>query len=191
MFVRSRIDKPLIFRKGGKAWTLKPHAVTLINDPTVTAKEIKGCYGSRVEVISEEGAYTAPRETRQVPKNVVKSKVEVKPVPKPKKVDEASLDALLEEVNKELGELKVDDKRLDTTKDGGLSKEAPAGNTNDAPTEGKDSESNLVSPNAIGGTKAEAKKEEKKTKPARARRTTSNKAKTKRVSSKKATKKQA
>lgn len=163
MFVRSRIDKPLIFRKGGRAWTLKPHAVTLINDPTVTAKEIKGCYGSRVEVISEEGTYTAPREARQVPKNVVKSKVEVKPVPKPKKVDETSLDALLEEVNKELGELKVDNKRLDTTKDDGLSKEAPVGDTNDTPAEGKDAEVSKANAPVARNTKAKSTKTKAKT----------------------------
>lgn len=139
MFVRSRIDKPLIFRKGGRAWTLKPHAVTLINDPTVTAKEIKGCYGSRVEVISEEGTYVAPKETRQVPKNVVKSKVDVKPVSKSKKVDEATLDNILDQVNKELGELKVGDKKVDVLKNNRPSTETSVRNNDGSKSKNEDS----------------------------------------------------
>lgn len=197
MFVRSRMDKPVVFRKGGKSWTLAPHSVTLINDPTVTAKELKCYYGSKIDVISNEGIYEDSRG-RQPIKNVVKSRVETstKNVEKPAKktelpkVDEKSLDDILDQVNKELEELD-DNKKVDTTKDAGSSEVKPVEPANDTKPEDKDSENNLVPPNTNGDIKTEAKKEEKKAKSTRARRTTSNKAKTKRATSKKTTKKQA
>ena len=196
MFVRSRMDKPVIFRKGGKSWILAPHSVTLINDPTVTAKELKCYYGSKIDVISNEGIYEGSAAGRQSIKNVVKSKTETtlksidKPVKKVElnKVNEKSLDDILDQVNKELKDLD-DNKEVDTTKDAGSSKVKPVEPVDGTKSEDKDSEDNLVPSNAAGNNKTEAKKEEKKTKPARARRTTSNKAKTKRAISKKATKK--
>ena len=196
MFVRSRMDKPVTFRKGGKSWILAPHSVTLIDDPTVTAKELKCYYGSKIDVISNEGIYEGSAAGRQPIKSVVKSKVEttLKNVEKSAKkvelhkVDEKSLDDILDQVNKELKDLD-DDKKVDTAKGNKPIEVKPVEPINDAKPKDKDSEDNLVPSNAAGNTKTEAKKEEKKTKPARARRTTSNKAKTKRVSSKKTTKK--
>lgn len=196
MFVRSRMDKPVTFRKGGKSWILAPHSVTLIDDPTVTAKELKCYYGSKIDVISNEGIYEGSAAGRQPIKSVVKSKVETtlksaeKPVKKVElhKVDEKSLDDILDQVNKELKDLD-DNKKVDTTKGSKSVEVKSVEPANDTKLKDKDSEDSLVPSNAAGNSKAEAKKEEKKTKPARARRTTSNKAKTKRATSKKTTKK--
>ena len=100
MFVKSRVSKPMTYRKGGKSWTLKPLSITLIDDPTVTAKEIKGCYGSRVEVIADDNAYT-PIEVAPTPK---KEDAVVTPEKKVKNAtNEKSLDDILSEVTKELG----------------------------------------------------------------------------------------
>ena len=196
MFVRSRMDKPVTFRKGGKSWILAPHSVTLINDPTVTAKELKCYYGSKIDVISNEGIYEGSTAGRQPIKSVVKSKVETtlknveKPVKKVElhKVDEKSLDDILDQVNKELKDLD-DSKEVDTTKGSKPIEVKPVEPVNDVKLKDKDSKDNLAPSNTAGNGKAEAKKAEKKTKPARARRTASNKAKTKKISSKKATKK--
>lgn len=184
MFVRSRMDKPVTFRKGGKSWTIKPHSVTLIDDPTVTAKELKGCYGARIDIISDEGTFKGSSEGRQPIKNVIKSKVE-KPIVK--KVNEKSLDDILAQVNKELGAID-DDKKVDT----------PAVNKPKEPTiidgadvtvpKSKDTIVDNVHTESTGNN-TKANKEEKKTKPTRTRRTTSNKAKVKRTTSKKTTKK--
>ena len=115
MFVRSRVSKPLVYRKGGRSWIINPNSVTLIDDPTITAKEIKGCYGSRVDVIADEGAYIGSFESRQSIKNVLKSKVEepVKKFETPKKAGEESLDDILDQVNKELGELTKNEEKSD------------------------------------------------------------------------------
>ena len=196
MFVRSRMDKPVTFRKGGKSWILAPHSVTLIDDPTVTAKELKCYYGSKIDVISNEGIYEGSEVGRQPIKSVVKSKTETtlknveKPVKKVEihKVDEKSLDDILDQVNKELKDLD-DNKEVDTAKGSKPIEVKPVEPANDTKPKDKDSEDNLAPSNAAGNTKAEAKKEEKKTKPARARRTTSNKTKAKRATSKKTTKK--
>lgn len=159
MFVRSRIDKPLTFRKGGRAWTIKPHSVTLIDDPTVTAREIKGCYGSRVDVISDEGTYSSSQEGRQTAKHVIKYKGEqvkkvesVKKIEKPKKLDEKSLDDILAQVNKELGEIKVDHKKVDTQENAkSSSKEIPAGVSNGNLSKSKNSENVEDCTNPTGG----------------------------------------
>ena len=195
MFVRSRMDKPVTFRKGGKSWILAPHSVTLINDPTVTAKELKCYYGSKIDVIYNEETYEGSAEGRQPIKNVVKSKeTTLKSVEKPvkkvelHKVDEKSLDDILNQVNKELKDLD-DNKKVDTTKGSKPIEVKPVEPVNDTKLKDKDSEDNLVPSNADGNDKAEAKKEEKKAKPSRTRRTTSNKTKTKRAASKKAAKK--
>ena len=158
MFVRSRVDKPLIFRKGGKSWTLKPHAVTLISDPTVTARELKGCYGSRIDVISDEGVFDGSKEGRQPVKNAVKySKVE-KPTVKEeviKKPIDKTLDDILEEVNKELAD---DSEKVDTEKNTEHGAVKLGGTANDAASKCKDPE---ISENNIGddgGTSKTSKK---------------------------------
>ena len=133
MFVRSRMSGPVIYRKCGKSWTIKPYSVTLIDDPRVSARELKMYYGSKIEIISDE----VTQETRQPEKDVVKSKVEVKP----RRVDESSLDALLDEVNKELGEMKVDTKRPLPDKDNKPSADVKSTGISDGGvSEGKDTE---------------------------------------------------
>ena len=189
MFVRSRMDKPMTFRKGGKSWVIKPHSMTLIDDPAVTAKEIKGCYGSRVEVISDETS-RGGHEGGQIVKNVVKSKIEKSIIKKvePKKIDEKSLDDILAQVNKELEEID-DNKKVDTTENNKSDKpEVIVKRDNDDKLKVEDSDVDKA-PSKDSGDEPGDNKEKKETKPARARRTSSNKGAAKRVSRKKATKK--
>ena len=182
MFVRSRVDKPMVFRKNGKSWTLNPYAVTLIDDSAVTAKELKGCYGSRIEIISNEESYKGSQEGRQPIKNVLKYKQEphkkytvlesskevIKKALDSKK-SAKSLDDILAEVNKELDS---DSKKMDTTKNGKVSEAKPAGTSNDADINNKYAETNKASI-SNGGDNGETKTEEK---PKRTRRVSTNKA---------------
>lgn len=177
MFVRSRVSKPLVYRKGGRSWTINPNSVTLIDDPTVTAKEIKGCYGSRVDVIADEGAYIGSFESRQAVKGTLKSKVEepVKESGNSKKAGEESLNDILDQVNKELGELtkseeksdegepEGDNSEGDSTEDKeGASNEDNSGDSNDSIFEGEDTEGDEVPDNASEGDSEEKKKSVKK-----------------------------
>lgn len=190
MFVRSRMSKQVIYRKGGKAWVIKPHSVTLINDPSITARELKMYYGSKIDIISDEGAFKGSTEGRQPIKNVVKSKVE-KPIVKkvePKKIDEKSLDDILAQVNKELKEID-DNKKVDTAKNNEPEQETSVGSACDNVPENKDTVDDKV-PAGDAGDNTETNKEKVQTKSTRTRRTSSAKGTTKRVSRKKATKKQ-
>ena len=189
MFVKSRMDKQVVYRKGGKSWVIKPHSVTLINDPTVTAQELKMCYGSRIDIISDEGTFKGSTEGRQPIKNVVKSKVE-KPVVKkvePKKIDEKSLDDILAQVNKELKEID-DNKKVDTAKNNEPKQETLVGTIHDNVPENKDTTDDKV-PAGDAGDNTETSKEKAQTKSTRTRRASSAKGTSKRVSRKKATKK--
>ena len=185
MFVRSRVDKPMVFRKNGKSWTLKPYTVILIDDPTVTAKELKGCYGSRIEIIGNEESYKGSQEGRQPIKHVLKYKQEPhkkytvlessKEVIKKaleKNKSEQVLDDILAEVNKELDS---DNKKVDTTKDGKAREVKPAGTPNDIDLNNKHAEASKAD-TSDGGNNGETKMEEK---PKRTRRASANKATTK------------
>ena len=152
MFVRSRIDKPITYRKNGKCWTLKPHAVTLISDPTVTAKELKGCYGSRIDIISEEGIFTSPKEGRQPEKNVVKSSS--------KPVNSKVLDDILDEVIKELDN---DNKKVDNESGNKPVGDESVGNDDDSVSKLGDSETTKEG--------SEAPKPDRKTKTQKAKST--------------------
>lgn len=181
MFVRSRVDKPLTFRKNGKCWTLNPHSVTLIDDSSVTAAELKGCYGSRIEIISNEENYKGSQEGRQSIKNVLKYKQEphkkytvlesskevIKKALDSKK-SAKSLDDILAEVNKELDN---DSKKMDTTKNGKVSEAKPVGTPNDTNINNRHAEANKAG--TSNGGDGETKTEEK---PKRTRRVSTNKA---------------
>jgi hypothetical protein len=48
MFVRSLMDRDVVYRKGGFDWVIKAGTVTYVDENKVSAKEIKGLYGSRI-----------------------------------------------------------------------------------------------------------------------------------------------
>lgn len=181
MFVRSRIDKPLTFRKGGKSWILKPHAVTLIDDPTVTARELKGCYGSRIDVITDDGAYEGSKEGRQPIKKVLQYKQEP---PKKSTVLESSketvkkalenkrtektLDDILAEVNEEL---ENDSKKMDTKENVKPNEVKSNGTSDDAVPNNKPTKA----PKADTSSDGDTEKTKVDAKPKRTRRAPSNK----------------
>lgn len=175
MFVRSRIDKPLIFRKNGKSWTLKPHSVTLINDPSVTARELKGCYGSRIDVITDEETYRDSSKGRQPIKKVVKSKVE-EPISKSSRKEDKTLDDILEEVNKEL---EIDHKKVENSKGNKPKEDEPIRVVDDVVPENKDTEANKPAPKVAPETKKTTKSKSTRTrrtsKTSRAKKVTKNK----------------
>lgn len=188
MFVRSRIDKPLVFRKNGKSWTLKPHSITLIDDPTVTAQELKGCYGSRVDVISGDGEYHAHEGGRQIHKSSVQSKIE----PKKSQIEEnkvKSLDDILEEVNQELDK-SDDSKEMDNIENNRTDSDALVEGTNDniPEAEGPGTANVDVQKDGTAGAE-EQKKTEKKPVNRTAKKVTKKSTKKPAKSTKKATKK--
>ena len=185
MFVRSRVDKPMVFRKNGKSWTLKPYAVTLIDDPVVTAKELKGCYGSRIEIISNEESYKGSQEGRQPIKNVLKykqgphkkytvlesSKEVIKKALDSKK-SAKSLDDILDEVNEELDS---DSKKMDTKENIKPNEVKSNRTSNDVVSNNKHPEA----PATATSNDGDAEETKKEAKPKRTRRTSVNKATTK------------
>lgn len=97
MFVRSRMSTPVVYRKGGYSWTINPSTTTYIDETKVTAKELKACYGDRIDVMSLDNEYVAPVIEAPEP---VKEK-EVKTEPFTEKLDEQLIDNILEEIEAE------------------------------------------------------------------------------------------
>ena len=54
MFIRSRMEKDVTYRRKGHVWLIKANSVTFIDENKVTANELKSLYGSRIEVISRD-----------------------------------------------------------------------------------------------------------------------------------------
>ena len=54
MFVRSRLEKDIVYRKKGKNWTIKAGTVTYIDEAQVTAQELRKLYSTRIEIMSRE-----------------------------------------------------------------------------------------------------------------------------------------
>ena len=99
MFVRSRVSKELRYYKSQGCIVLKPNTITLIEDPTVTAKELKDCYGDRIEIISNEVIKKVPNA--KAPKVVLKDR-------ESDFTDEALLN-ILKEVEAEVGNTKIEE----------------------------------------------------------------------------------
>ena len=54
MFVRSNMEIPVTYNKCTGSVTLKPKSVTYIDENIVSAKELVGCYGDRISILSNE-----------------------------------------------------------------------------------------------------------------------------------------
>ena len=54
MFVRSRMQKEVTYRKNGSEWVLKPGQTVVIDESKVSAMELLKLYGTRIEVITRE-----------------------------------------------------------------------------------------------------------------------------------------
>jgi hypothetical protein len=71
MFVKSNMSKEVTYHKSTGAIVLKPNTVTFVDDSLVTAKELKDCYGDRINIMSRETvekiiAETAPEVAEEV-----------------------------------------------------------------------------------------------------------------------------
>ena len=52
MFVKSKMSIPVKYYKGADCIILKPNTVTFVEDTKVTPKELKDCYGGRIDIIA-------------------------------------------------------------------------------------------------------------------------------------------
>ena len=112
MFVRSRMNKDVIYRTGGKDWVIKALTTTLIDENAVSPRELKSLYGSRIEIISR-GYTDTPEPKKAEVKKPEPKKAEVKKPEPPKKLNEALIDDILGELKKEE---KVEDKKKEQPK---------------------------------------------------------------------------
>ena len=97
MFVRSKMNIPVVYRKGGYSWTINPLTTTYIDETKVTAKELKACYGNRIDVMSLDNECAVPMV--EAPKPV---KEEKKVEPFTEELDEQLIDNILEEIEAEI-----------------------------------------------------------------------------------------
>ena len=76
MFIRSNMSISVTYNKSTGSIVLKPKTVTYVADEIVTAEELKGCYGDRIEILTDEEAKAIMEE--QVPP-VEDSKTDINP----------------------------------------------------------------------------------------------------------------
>jgi hypothetical protein len=102
MFVRSRMSRDMIYRKGGKDWVIKAGTISTIDENIVSAQELKSLYGTRIEIISRGWAAEPKKEAPKVAKAEPKKETPkaVKPQP-PKKLNNELIDDILVELKKE------------------------------------------------------------------------------------------
>ena len=99
MFVRSRMTRDMVYRKGGKEWVIKAGTISSIDENVVTAYELKSLYGSRIDIIAR-GVTDEVKPTKPV-KSEAPKKLESKKVEPPKKLDTNLIDNILNELKGE------------------------------------------------------------------------------------------
>lgn len=75
MFVRSKMNIPVTYRKGGHAVIIKPMTVTLVDSLKITAKDLKDCYGERIEILTEDSTLVKEDEVVKTEENKVEEEV--------------------------------------------------------------------------------------------------------------------
>ena len=75
MFVRSKMNIPVTYRKGGHAVIIKPMTVTLVDSLKITAKDLKDCYGERIEILTEDSTLVKEDEVVKTEENKVEAEV--------------------------------------------------------------------------------------------------------------------
>ena len=68
MFIKSNMSREVRYNKSSGSIVLKPNTVTYVDENLVTAKELKDCYGDRINIMSRETVEKFIVET--APKNV-------------------------------------------------------------------------------------------------------------------------
>ena len=98
MFVRSLMDRDVVYRKGGTDWVIKAGTATYVDESKVSARELKGLYGSRIIIVSRdavEDEVARPLLTQKVEDKQFPKKVEVP------KLDEDLIDDIITQIEKE------------------------------------------------------------------------------------------
>lgn len=103
MFIRSRMEKDVIYRRKGGVWVIKAGSVTFVDENKVTARELKSLYGSRIEIISRDKLESG-EEKIPVKKEVrlVENKREAQIKPEKKPLDETLIKDILTEIKDEI-----------------------------------------------------------------------------------------
>ena len=116
MFVRSLMDKDVIYRKGGLSWTIKANTVTFIDEVRVSAKELKGLYGSRIIIISKDAV-----EDEIAEPIIKRQKEELEKKPSSTLLDEKLIDDIIAQIEAEessgTGDKGDEDKPADDSKE--------------------------------------------------------------------------
>ena len=74
MFVRSKMNVPVKYFKGANCILLKPNTVSYVDEMKVSAKELKDCYGSRIDIISAQVLEDIVKGSPDVMKDVAETK---------------------------------------------------------------------------------------------------------------------
>jgi len=77
MFVRSSMNTTVIYRAHGSKIEIKP-GINLITNPLITIKELQGCYGTRITLVTD--VKEEKKEVKVVTKKPESKKVETKKV---------------------------------------------------------------------------------------------------------------
>ena len=94
MFVRSSMNTTVIYRAHGSKIEIKP-GINLITNPLITIKELQGCYGTRITLVTD--VKEEKKEVKVVTKKPESKKVETKKVETPVKKEEKITITLPEE----------------------------------------------------------------------------------------------
>ena len=105
MFVKNKESIDFKYRKGAYLVVLKAGTVTYVDETKVTARELVGCYGQRIDVISreltEEIAPKALKEEKVSKKEEVKKEEKKPEVVKKEELSDSFIDEILNEIKKE------------------------------------------------------------------------------------------
>ena len=99
MFVRSRLNKDIVYRKKGKDWVIKAGTVTFIDENQVTAQELRKLYSTRIEIMSRERLEAMEQDIPVI--EATKKEPQEKEIVK-KPLDEKILDDILTEIKDEI-----------------------------------------------------------------------------------------
>ena len=88
MFVKSNMSREVRYHKSRGVIVLKPNTVTFVDDNVVSAKELKDCYGDRINIMSRDVVEkliveTAPEITEDVVEEIKVNNEVIEPVIKP------------------------------------------------------------------------------------------------------------
>jgi len=89
MFVRSKMNDPVKYRKGGHTVIIKPMTVTLVDSLKITAKDLKDCYGERIEILTEDNTLVKEDEVVKTEENKVETEIKVEVEKVENKTEEA------------------------------------------------------------------------------------------------------